>query len=151
GAGRKNARAQREGSPDPSPPPPSASVPARSSTPRSGARAAGGVAPESSLDPPDPEGARLMEPLIIPEHLSGLSTDELAAQADEIRERLESLNDDKTLNELGPEAVTLIENAMAADDAIIAEQAKRDEAKAEQEQILAATRERLGEGPHPHH
>jgi hypothetical protein len=90
-----------------------------------------------------------MEPLVIPDDLSALSDEELELLAKDVRERLEALNDEEKLAELGSEAVTLIENAMAADDTISAEETKRDEAAAEQAQILAETRARLAERLNP--
>src|SRR4029077_4260229 len=90
-----------------------------------------------------------MDALVIPDDLSTLSDDELALLAKDVRERLEALNDDKALAELGDDAVALIENAMAADDTVNAEQSKREEAAAEQAQILADTRDRLAKRLNP--
>src|SRR4029077_5788473 len=88
-------------------------------------------------------------PLVIPDDLSALSDDELAALAGEVTERATQLQDDAVIEEAGAEGVNLIENAIAADEAVSAEQAKREEAAAEQAQILAETRERPGEGHDP--
>jgi hypothetical protein len=90
-----------------------------------------------------------MEPLVIPDDLSALSDDELAALAGEVTERATQLQDDAVIEEAGAEAVNLIENAIAADEAVSAEQAKREEAAAEQAQILAETRERLAKRLNP--
>lgn len=84
-----------------------------------------------------------LEHLKLPDDLSALSDDELAALAAEVQERTTNLSDDAVIDEAGSEAVALIENAIAADEAVTAEQTKRDEAAAEQAQILAETRERL--------
>jgi hypothetical protein len=91
----------------------------------------------------------VLEPLVIPDDLSALSDDELAALAAEVTERATALQDDAVIEEAGAEAVALIENAIAADEAVTAEQAKRDEAAAEQAQILAETRERLAKRLNP--
>jgi len=85
----------------------------------------------------------MLEPLVIPEDLTALSDDELAALAGEVTERAEALQDDDAIAELGDQAVALIEDAIAADEKIVAEQTKREEAAAEAAQILAETRERL--------
>lgn len=88
----------------------------------------------------------MLDPLVIPEDLSTLSDEELAALADEVNERATQLKDDDALiGELGSEAVALIENAIAADEAITAEQTQREEAREEAAQVLAATRERLAQ------
>lgn len=85
-----------------------------------------------------------LEPLVIPEDLSTLSDDELAALADEVTERATLLStDDALLAELGSDAVALIENAIAADESVAAEKTRREEAAAEAAQILEETRARL--------
>lgn len=91
----------------------------------------------------------MLEPIKLPEDLSALSDDELAALAGEVTERATALQDDAVIEEAGSEAVALIENAIASDEAVTAEQAKREEAAAEQAQILAETRERLAKRLNP--
>lgn len=87
----------------------------------------------------------MLEQIVLPEDLSTLSDDELGALIDEVTERATALHeaDDALLAELGDQAVPLIENALACDEAVTAERTRRDEAQAEQDQILADTRARL--------
>ena len=91
----------------------------------------------------------MLEPIKLPEDLSTLTDEELAALAAEVTERATALQDDAVIEEAGSEAVALIENAIASDEAITAEQDKRAEAAAEQAQILAETRERLAKRLNP--
>jgi hypothetical protein len=85
-----------------------------------------------------------LEPLDYPEDLTGLSDEELEAAVAECLERSEYLADEKNLADLSTEEATeLIENAVVTGEALDAEVAKREEAKAEQDQILEAARARL--------
>jgi hypothetical protein len=87
-----------------------------------------------------------VNPLVIPEDLTALSDEELAALAAEATERAEALNDPEhaeTAELSGDAAVALINDVLAADEKITAELASRAEAKAENDRILAETRERL--------
>lgn len=86
----------------------------------------------------------MLEAIVIPEDLSGLTDAELDALIGEVEERAALLaTDDDAVAELGEDAVPLMENALAGIEATQAEKAKREEAAAEQAQILADTRARL--------
>lgn len=94
---------------------------------------------------PDP-----LDSLVVPEDLSSLTDDELSALTDEANERAELLATDEGIEGVPADAaLALIENALAVGEALDAEQAKRDEAKAEQDAALAAARGRIAERLNP--
>jgi hypothetical protein len=92
----------------------------------------------------------MLQPLVIPEDLSTLTDEELQALNDEVRERAELLaTDDDAIAEAGDEAAALMENALAAVEAVDGEAEKREQARAEAAEILAETRARLAQRLNP--